>query len=339
MATLTTLTWIGIGFCITQSAIFSGSNLAFYRLSRLRLEVESRRDGRARRVLRLREDSNFLLATILWGNVAINVLLALLANSVMVGVAAFLFSTFLITWFGEIMPQAYFSRHPLRTAALFARVIRFYQFLLYPVARPTAKFLDWWLGKEAIEYLHEPLLRDILKAHIRSPETEVSDVEGIGALNFLDIDDLSTLQEGEPISDESVIELPVDVDLPRFPDIQPVAQDPFLRRINAAGKSWAVLVDPEGEPLLALDVDRFTRAALYGERPLQPYRYCHRPIMVRDQQTTLGDVIRQLKQARANTDDEIRDEVVLIWVGQPRIITGGDILARLLTGIGSQKYL
>ncbi len=332
-----TLTWIGIAFCVTQSAMFSGSNLAFYRLSRLQLEVEAKRDERAHRVLRLRKDSNFLLATILWGNVSINVLLALLANSVMVGVLAFLFSTFIITWFGEIMPQAYFSRHPLRTAALLAPLIRLYQFLLFPFARPTAKFLDWWLGKEAIEYMHEPLLRDILKAHVRSPETEVSDVEGIGALNFLDIDDLSTLEEGEVLSEESIIELPADLDLPRFPDVEPRADDPFLRRINAAGKPWVVLVDASGEPQLALHVDEFTRAALYGQRPLQPYHYCHRPVVVRDQETTFGEVIRQLKLAAANTDEAIRNDVVLIWIGQRRIITGSDILARLLTGIGAYQ--
>jgi CBS domain containing-hemolysin-like protein len=115
-----TLTWIGIFLCVSQSAMFSGGNLAFYRPSRLRLELEARRSPKARRVLALRQDSNFLLATILWGNVSINVLLALLANSVLVGVLAFLFSTFIITWFGEIMPQAYFSRHPLRTASALA---------------------------------------------------------------------------------------------------------------------------------------------------------------------------------------------------------------------------
>jgi len=118
---LDALVWVAIALCVTQSAMFSGCNLAFYRLSRLRLEVEAHRDVRAKRVLRLREDSNFLLATILWGNVAINVLLALLANSVLLGVLAFLFSTVVITWFGEIMPQAYFARHPLKTAAALAR--------------------------------------------------------------------------------------------------------------------------------------------------------------------------------------------------------------------------
>ena len=276
------LTWLGIVLCVSQSAIFSGSNLAFYRLSRLRLEVEAKRDVRASRVLKLRQDSNFLLATILWGNVAINVLLALLANSVMIGVLAFFFSTVVITWFGEIMPQAYFSRHPLRTAALLAPLMRFYQMLLFPLARPTGQFLDWWLGKEAIEYLHEPLLRDILKAHVRSPHTEVSDVEGIGALNFLDIDDLTTMREGALVDPQSIVELPVDIDLPRFPEIASDAQDPFLLRINQTREDWVVLVGPSKEPLLVLDVGSFTRAALYEKERFNPYKYCHRPVVVTD---------------------------------------------------------
>lgn len=333
------LTWLGIGLCVSQSAMFSGCNLAFYRLSRLRLEVESRRDPRALRVLALRKDSNFLLATILWGNVSINVLVALLADSVLVGVLAFLFSTFVITWFGEIMPQAYFSRHPLRTASLLAPLIRGYQFLLYPVARPTGRFLDWWLGREAIEYMEEPLLRDILKAHVHSPQTDVSDVEGIGALNFLDIDDLTTVEEGELVSPESIIELPVDVDLPRFPVVEPRADDPFLVQINGTPHTWVILVNEEREPLLVLHVGDFTRAALYGREPLNPYLYCHRPVVVRDRETTLGDVIRELKTRPENADDVIEDDVVLIWAEQPRIITGDDLLGRLLTGIGRPDYV
>jgi hypothetical protein len=34
------LIWIGIALCITQSAIFSGLNLAIFSVSKLRLEVE-----------------------------------------------------------------------------------------------------------------------------------------------------------------------------------------------------------------------------------------------------------------------------------------------------------
>lgn len=84
--------WAGIGFCITQSAMFSGLNLAFFSISRLRLHAEAaQRNRNAIRVLEARKDTNFLLTTILWGNVGINVLLTLLSNSVMTGIAAFFF--------------------------------------------------------------------------------------------------------------------------------------------------------------------------------------------------------------------------------------------------------
>ena len=84
------LVWLGILFCISQSAMFSGLNLAFFSISRLRLEVEASKENRdAIKVLELRKDSNFVLTTILWGNVGINVLLTLLSNSILAGVTAF----------------------------------------------------------------------------------------------------------------------------------------------------------------------------------------------------------------------------------------------------------
>ena len=99
--------------------MFSGLNLAFFSITKLRLEIESKKGNpQALKVAKLREDSNFLLTTILWGNVGINVLLTLLSESVMAGIMAFLFSTFAITIFGEIIPQAYFSRHALKVALL-----------------------------------------------------------------------------------------------------------------------------------------------------------------------------------------------------------------------------
>jgi CBS domain containing-hemolysin-like protein len=36
-----TLTWLGILFCVTQSGMFSGLNLALLGISRLHLEVEA----------------------------------------------------------------------------------------------------------------------------------------------------------------------------------------------------------------------------------------------------------------------------------------------------------
>jgi CBS domain containing-hemolysin-like protein len=106
------LVWIGIAICITQSAFFSDLNLAIFSISKLRLEVQASVGNRdAIGLLALRKDSNLTLATVLWGNVTINVLLTLLSDSVLAGIGAFVFSTVAITLFGEIIPQAYFSRH------------------------------------------------------------------------------------------------------------------------------------------------------------------------------------------------------------------------------------
>ena len=143
------LTWVGIAFCLSQSAMFSGLNLAVFSVSRLRLEVEAAGGNRdAVMVLDLRQDSNFTLATVLWGNVAVNVLLTLLSNSVLAGVGAFLFSTVVITFFGEIIPQAYSSRHALRMAAVCVPLLKAYRTLLFPITKTTGSFLDWWLGPE-----------------------------------------------------------------------------------------------------------------------------------------------------------------------------------------------
>jgi hypothetical protein len=67
------------------------------------------------------------LATVLWGNVTINVLLALLSDSVLAGIGAFAFSTIVITLFGEIIPQAYFSRNALRMAARLTPLLKVYR--------------------------------------------------------------------------------------------------------------------------------------------------------------------------------------------------------------------
>ena len=139
------LIWIGIAFCIAQSAFFAGLNLAIFSVSRLRLEVEAAGgNANAVRLLDLRRDSNLTLAAIVWGNVGTNVLLTLLSGSVLRGLAAFAFSTFAITFLGEIVPQAYFSRNALRVTGWFAPVLKVYRVLLFPIAKPTAMLLNRW---------------------------------------------------------------------------------------------------------------------------------------------------------------------------------------------------
>lgn len=56
--------------------------------------------------------------------------------------------------FGETGPQTHFSRHAKKMASR-TPLLRFYDWLLYPMAKPCALTLDLWLGKEGIHYLRE----------------------------------------------------------------------------------------------------------------------------------------------------------------------------------------
>ncbi len=329
------LIWIGIAVCLSHSALFSGLNLAVFSLGRLRLEAEAATGSyNARTVLTLRDHPNEILATILWGNVGINVLLTLLSNSVMAGASAFLFSTFIITILGEIVPQAYCLRNAVRVAAFFSPILWAYRAVLFPVVKPSAMVLDAWLGKEGITYYREAEIKELLRLHMLNAKTEVSRMEAIGAMNFLTIDDIPIEQEGVPVDPSSILRVPLRNGLPNFPTFQKTPDDPFLQQVNAANKPWVVIVDDQDEPQFILDADGFLRHALLTDQKTDPADYCHRPVIVRNPKEPLGKVVEQLSfDWTLPTDHLIADDTILLWTKEPRLVTGADLLGRLLSGI------
>ncbi|HLH89368.1 MAG TPA: CNNM domain-containing protein [Xanthobacteraceae bacterium] len=326
--------WFAIVVCIVQTALFAGLNLAIFSLSQLRLQIEA--DGGntdAAGVLALRQDSNGVLSTVVWGNVSTNVLLTLLSDSVLAGVAAFFFSAVAITLLGEIVPQAYFSRNALRMTARCLPFLTFYRIVLYPIARPTALLLDWWLGQEGISYLRE---RDVRSLILRSAKGggDIGRLEAIGARNFLDLDDIPVSEEGEPIEPQSIIAMPLVNQRCVLPKFERSPNDPFLRRVDASGKKWVIVTDLSGEPVFVLDSHHFLRDALFNQLETDLDAYWHRPIVIRDQQAKLGDVIGRMKVAPERPGDDVIDnDLILVWTTQPRIITGADLLGRLLRDI------
>jgi metal transporter CNNM len=329
-------TWIGIVACILQAAAFSGLNLAVFSVSPLRLQIEADNGNKdAARVLELRKNTNQILATIIWGNVSTNVLITLLSDSVLAGLGAFVFSAFAITLLGEIFPQAYFSRNALAMTSRFSPFLNFYRVLLYPLAKPTAMLLDWWLGEEGIIYLREQGLRHMIARHSIAGG-DISKLEATGAQNFLDLDDISVCDEGEVIDAKSIISLPLANQRCVLPKFSREPSDPFLRQVDASGMKWVIVTDPSGEPVFVLDAHHFLRDALFDELEINPNTYWHRPIIVRDPKARLGDVIPLLKVVPEDpNDDVIEHDLILVWHKQRRIITGSDLLGRLLRGIAT----
>ena len=97
--------------------------------------------------------------------------------------------------------------------------------------------LDWWLGKEGIQYFSERDLCIVTRKYVEEDETEIDHLKGVGALNLLALDDLRVSEEGG----------------------------------------------------------------------VYPRYYFHRPVIVRNSKTLIGQVRSRLKVYRERADDDVSD--------------------------------
>jgi len=175
-----------------------------------------------------------------------------------------------------------------------------------------------------------------LSARAAANGGDIGKLEATGVQNFLDLDDLPVTEEGEPVHAQSIISLPLASGRCVLPPFIPSPDDPFLQRVNASGKKWVIVTDLAGEPAFVLDSHHFLRDVLFDQPETIQGACWHRPIIVRDMQTRLGDVIGCLRVVPEHPDDDVIDnDLILVWGSQRRIITGSDLLGRLLRGIVS----
>ena len=126
---------------LALSALFSGSEIAFFSLSHLRVRflIEKNVKG-ANALQRLKAKPEHLLITILIGNNVVNILASAMAtviaierfNNMGVGVATGVM-TFLILIFGEITPKAFSTQHAEKIALMLSPPMRIIQIILYPL--------------------------------------------------------------------------------------------------------------------------------------------------------------------------------------------------------------
>lgn len=130
---------------LTLSAMASGSEVAFFSLTRSDLEeLESRSDIGAKRVLDLLSNRDRLLATILVANNMVNICLVIVVTQLVgeiftfSGVWEFIFNTVVITFllllFGEIMPKVFSQTNPVKMSVLLSLPLKFLRWLVYPLA-------------------------------------------------------------------------------------------------------------------------------------------------------------------------------------------------------------
>ncbi len=214
---------------IVCSAIFSGLTIGYFSLDihSLRRRAEAG-NKEAMAVYPLRVRGNLLLTTLILGNVIVNTILSVYLGSLTSGLFASILATTLIFLFGEIGPQALFSRHALAFGSRFAPLTRVLIIIMYPIAYPVSYTLDKLLGHAMpTMYSHSELMQ-IVTEHEDSEHSAIDEDEARivhGALQFshrrvrevmTPIDQVIMFDENQKLNDSFFTEVG-DAGYSRFP--------------------------------------------------------------------------------------------------------------------------
>jgi len=139
----TTLIIFEVFLLVLASAICSGLNIAFMSLDMSDLKRKAKLGNKqAIRVLPLRHRTHLILGSILFTNVAAVSVSSLVLNQKLEGWMAGLISTVLIVVFGEVIPQALFSKDPLGWSSRFAPLIKVMVAITFIMSKPLQILLD-----------------------------------------------------------------------------------------------------------------------------------------------------------------------------------------------------
>ena len=187
---------------LCMSGLFSGLNLGLMSLDHTELAIlintGSENDKKyAKSILPVRKLGNFLLCSILLGNVLVNNTLTIFLDTLTGGggTIAIIFSTLGIVIFGEIIPQALCSRHGLMVGAHTILLTKFFMLITSPLSFPLSKVLDCVLGAEIGTVYNRERLIELMKVteqYNGLEKKEINIVHGALVLKQKNVKDVMT---------------------------------------------------------------------------------------------------------------------------------------------------
>ncbi|XP_047425931.1 metal transporter CNNM4 isoform X2 [Mugil cephalus] len=186
---------------LVLSGMFSGLNLGLMALDPMELRIvqscgTDKEKKYARKIEPIRSKGNYLLCSLLLGNVLVNTTLTILLDDLIgSGLGAVVASTVGIVIFGEIVPQALCSRHGLAVGANTITVTKFFMLLTFPLSFPVSKLLDVLLGQEIGTVYNREKLVEMLK--VTEPyndlvKEELNMIQGALELRTKTVEDVMT---------------------------------------------------------------------------------------------------------------------------------------------------
>ncbi|KAH8400558.1 hypothetical protein KR222_006666, partial [Zaprionus bogoriensis] len=154
--------------CLGFSALFSGLNLGLMAMDRTELKIlrntgTEKERKYAAKIAPVRDQGNYLLCSILLGNVLVNSTFTILLDGLTSGLFAVIFSTLAIVLFGEITPQAVCSRHGLAIGAKTIMITKTVMAITAPLSYPISRILDAILGEEIGNVFNRERLKELVR--------------------------------------------------------------------------------------------------------------------------------------------------------------------------------
>lgn len=210
--------------------------------------------------------------TLLLSNVLTNETLPIVMDSILPGgIYAIAISTVSIVIFGEIIPQALCVRYGLAIGAAFVPPMLVMMYLMYPIAYPIAKLLDYLLGDDegtvykkaglkTLVTLHKTLGADRLNEDEVTIITAVLDLKDKSVASIMTpIEDVFTMSS-DTILDEPMVDTILKEGYSRIPIFQPGNPTNFVGMLLV---KILITYDPEDR----VPVSNFTLATLPETRP------------------------------------------------------------------------
>ncbi|KAL9225348.1 hypothetical protein vseg_001286 [Gypsophila vaccaria] len=168
-----TMFWVYLCTCVALvcfAGLMSGLTLGLMSLSLVDLEVlatsgQPNDRKNAGKILPLVKNQHLLLCTLLICNAMAMEALPIFLDSILPAWISILISVTLILAFGEIIPQAVCSQYGLSVGAKLAVLVRLLVIVLFPIAYPISKLLDWLLGKGHSALLRRSELKTFVDLH------------------------------------------------------------------------------------------------------------------------------------------------------------------------------
>lgn len=276
------------------SAVTSGLNLGLMSLDMNELAVisscgDQRERAYARTIEPLRKRGNYLLCSLLLGNVMVNATLTVILEQLTSGVVAVIGSTLAIVVLGEIVPQAFCARQGLAIGAKTIYLTYAFMMITFPLSYPISVFLDYVLGQEEGHVYDRERLMEFIRItghHTQLDAEEVAIISGAMKLKNVKAQDVMTRIE-------DVFMLPINCKLDRE-TIRKIIEKGYSRipvyEFDDRKQICALIL---AKDLALLDPDDHTPIA-------EMLMHCKHPLIFIDDETTLDVALNEFKTGKSH---------------------------------------